>query len=472
MVRWRGCAAERLTSRHGGAEDALRGVVSVDVAGNRAHGPPLPGARDALGARELMASPAPRDDGEPIVIVGGGLAGGNAAVALRDAGFGGPVVIVGHEPGVPFGRPPLSKGYLRSEEALEDWFVKAAESYDEHGVERIQAGVVEVDAAGHNVLLDSGPTLAYQRLLIATGGRNRRFELPGSQLAGIHQLRTVAECEAIKAEAVRGRHALVVGMSFIGCEVAASLTQLGVGVTCVLPQRVPLERVLGTEVGEAFAAIHQEMGVELHADDQVERFEGSQRVAAAVCVKGARVECDFVVAGIGIEPQLPSFAGTAPATSNGILVDAACRASVPDVFAAGDVANHDHPLFGRVRVEHYNNAERQARAAARSMLGSTAPYDYIHSFWSDQYEHKLEYVGHAQEWDRFVVRGSLAERQFVGFYLQDERLLAAVGLDRGGDPELDEDSEMAACAKLIAARARPRPEQLEDEAVDLWSLVA
>jgi len=154
-----------------------------------------------------------------------------------------------------------------------------------------------------------------------------------------------------------------------------------------------------------------------------------------------------------------------------VLVDERCRASQPGVYAAGDVANHLHPLFGRVRVEHYNNAEKQGRAAARSMLGSTDPYDYVHSFWSDQYDHKLEYVGHAAQWDQFVVRGSLEERRLVGFYLRGGQLLAAVGLDRGGDPELDEDSEMAACARLVAQRARPTAAQLADEGLELWSLV-
>ena len=155
-----------------------------------------------------------------------------------------------------------------------------------------------------------------------------------------------------------------------------------------------------------------------------------------------------------------------------MLVDELCRASAPDIFAAGDVANQLHPVFGRVRVEHYNNAEKQGRAAARSMLGSTTPYDYIHSFWSDQYEHKLEYVGHATTWDEFVVRGSVQDRRLVGFYLQDGLLQAAVGLDRGGDPELEPDSEMAACARLVAGRVRLAPGRLADERVDLWSLAA
>jgi 3-phenylpropionate/trans-cinnamate dioxygenase ferredoxin reductase component len=404
------------------------------------------------------------------VVVGGGLAGGNAAVTLRDEGFKGRVMLVGREPRIPFGRPPLSKTYLRSEEDLDGWFVRPPGWYAEHDVERLESLVVGVDVAAHVVALESGQELEYQKVLIATGGRNRRLAVPGAQLPGIHYLRTVAECDAIKQETAANRHALVVGMGFIGSEVAASLTQLGVRVTAVFPERVPLERVLGDAVGGAFGAIHRANGVELRGQHQIVRFEGTERVEAAVTADGVRVACDFVVVGIGIEPEIPTFSGQPVALSNGVLVDELCRASAPEVYAAGDVANHLHPVFGRVRVEHYNNAERQGRAAARSMLGSTEPYDYIHSFWSDQYEHKLEYVGHAANWDQLVVRGSIQERKLVGFYLLDGRLLAAVGLNRGGDPEFDTDSEMAASAGLVAARATPAPGQLADERVDLWSL--
>jgi len=182
---------------------------------------------------------------------------------------------------------------------------------------------------------------------------------------------------------------------------------------------------------------------------------------------GHRVPCDFVVAGIGIQPDIPAVA---VAQENGILVDELCRASAPDVYAAGDVANQLHPLFGRIRVEHYNNAEKHGAAAARSMLGSTAPYDYLHTFWSDQYEHKIEYVGHAARWDEFVIRGSEDDGKLIGFYLADGIVRAAVGLDRGGDPELDSDSEMAACARLVSARARLDPQTLGDERASLWSL--
>jgi 3-phenylpropionate/trans-cinnamate dioxygenase ferredoxin reductase subunit len=416
---------------------------------------------------------AARDGDKPIVILGGGLTGGNAAVALREEGFDGPVLLVGREPGVPFGRPPLSKTYLRSEEDLDGWLVKPEAWYRQHDVERlVETGVAAVNAAAHTLVLDSGKGLDYRKLLIATGGRNRRLGIPGDELAGVHYLRTLAECEAIQREVGAGRRAMIVGMGFIGCEVMASLTQLGVKVTAVAPGQAPLEGVLGAEVGAVFAAIHRTHGVELLNGQQIVAFEGGDRVQTAVTGNGNRIACDFVVVGIGIEPVIPNFTGPGVTQSNGILVDELCRTSLPDIYAAGDVANHLHPIFGRIRVEHYNNAEKQGRAAASSMLGSSAPYDYVHSFWSDQYEHKLEYVGHAASWDEFVVRGGLKERQLVGFYLRAGLLQAAVGLDRGGDPELDADSEMAACARLVGERARPAPASLADEHVDLWSLVS
>jgi 3-phenylpropionate/trans-cinnamate dioxygenase ferredoxin reductase subunit len=405
---------------------------------------------------------------DPIVIIGGGMAGGNAAATLRDEGFSGPVVLLSRELDVPFGRPPLSKTYLRSEEDLAGWYVRPDGWYAEHDVE-LRNGVVvaAVDPAAHTVTLDSGAELRYDKVLIATGGRNRRIGVDGADLPGIHYLRTVAECDAIKQEAVRGRSAVVVGMGFIGCEVAASLTQLGVRVTAVYPGRDPLERVLGDQVAGVMSAIHRANGVELLAGEQAAAFEGSRRVEAVVTRSGRRIECDFAVAGVGIEPDIPAVGVE---QQNGILVDERCRASAPDVYAAGDLANHLHPLFGRIRVEHYNNAEKQGAAAARSMLGSTAPYDYVHSFWSDQYDHKLEYVGHVEKWDQFVVRGSVREGKLIGIYLVDGIVRAAIGLDRGGDPELDTDSEMAACDRLVATQARPAPAVLSDEKTDLWSL--
>jgi len=407
-----------------------------------------------------------------MMIVGGGVAGGNAAATLREEGFGGRVVLISQEPGVPYGRPPLSKTYLRSEEDLGGWYVRPASWYEKHGVEFLgQSRVVAVDAAARTVVLDSGRELGYQKLLIATGGQNRRLKVPGAELSGIHYLRTVAECDALKAEVAASRRAVVVGMGFIGCEVAASLTQLGVPVTAIFPGKAPLTKVLGDEVGALVGAFHGSQGVELLGGDQVAAFQGTERVEAVVTGSGKRIACDFAVVGVGIAVEVPAVSGSPVALSNGILADELCRTSAADVYAAGDVANHLHPLFGRIRVEHFNNAEKQGAAAARSMLGSDAPYDYVHTFWSDQYEHKIEYVGHATEWDEFVVRGSLDEGRLIGFYLLNGLVEAAVGVDRGGDPELDLDGEMAACARLVASRALPGRALLADERVDLRALI-
>jgi len=398
------------------------------------------------------------------------LSGGVAAKTLREEGYSSRLVLLGNEPGVPFGRPPLSKTYLRGEEDLSGWLVKPAQWFEKNDVELVRATAVSLDTRERRIELHTGEIIPYGRLLIATGGRNRRLLIPGADLAGVHQLRTAGDCDAIKAVAQKGGRALVVGMGFIGSEVAASLRQMGLTVTAVLPGNAPFDSVLGPEMGELFAGIHRDAGVELIAHDEVVRFEGTPRVEHAVTKRGRRLDCDFAIVAVGIEANVDILQGTDVALDNGVLVDARCSTNVPDIFAAGDVANHLHPLFGRVRVEHYNNAEKQGAAAARSMLGAQDDYRYLHTFWSDQYEHKLEYVGHVRKWDQFVVRGSSAERRLIGFYLQAGSLRAAVGLNRGGDPELDEGGEMAKAGRLIGRGARPAPAALADEDQDLGLL--
>src|SRR5262245_61700840 len=272
---------------------------------------------------------------KPMVIVGGGKAGGTAAATLREDGFGGPVMIINRDPGIPYGRPPLSKTYLRSEEDLTGWYVEPADWYGANGVEVLaESPVTAIDATAHSLALGSGRDLEYGKLLIATGGRNRRLQVPGAELPGIHYLRTVAECDAIKPDAVAGRRAVVVGMGFIGCEVAASLTQLGVQVTAVLPGRNPLERVLGEQLGALIGGIHRARGIRLLAGAQVAGFEGTERLEVAVLADGARVECDFAVIGVGIEPDVPAVPSSAMAQQNGVLVDEQCRTSAADVYAA------------------------------------------------------------------------------------------------------------------------------------------
>ena len=408
-----------------------------------------------------------------IVIIGSGMCGGNAAVTLREEGYRGRVVLVGDEAAAPFGRPPLSKTYLRGEEDWTAWSVKPPDWYEQSNVERLHGRVESIDVQAREIVLEgSHKRTAFDRLLLTTGGRNRRLPADGSTLPGVLGLRTVDECDAIKERALPGSRAVVVGMGFIGSEVAASLRTLGVSVSAVLSGVGPLAGVLGDQVGSVMAAIHREKGVELLLDDRVVAFTGDGHVENVVTSRGSTVPCDFAVTGIGIEPNVELARRSGIAVDNGIIVDEQCRTNVANVYAAGDVANHLHPIFGRLRVEHFNNAERQGRAAARSMLGSTEPYSDLHSFWSDQYEHALEYVGHARSWDQFVVRGSLEQRQFLGFYLGDGRVLAEMGLNRGGDPELDESGELAAAKVLVGKRLGVSPASLEDERTDLHSLCA
>jgi 3-phenylpropionate/trans-cinnamate dioxygenase ferredoxin reductase subunit len=247
--------------------------------------------------------------------------------------------------------------------------------------------------------------------------------------------------------------------------VAASLRQRGLEVHVVAGGKAPLDRVLGEDVGRVLEAIHRDHGVGMTFDDQVASFEGDGRVRAVKTAAGRSFECDFVVLGLGVEPVTGFLDGSGIEVDDGIVVDERCRASVPGVFAAGDVANHLHPVFGRrIRTEHWHNAREQGRAAALNMMGRDAPYEEVHWFWSDQYEHTIEYAGHHREWDELLVRGSLESRSFSAFYLLDGRVQAVVALDRPAD--------IRDATALIRAGGRADPAKLRDEDVDLASLVS
>ncbi|HUG36627.1 MAG TPA: FAD-dependent oxidoreductase [Candidatus Limnocylindrales bacterium] len=403
-----------------------------------------------------------------IVIVGASLAGATAAVTLREEGFDGEIHLLGAERELPYNRPPLSKTYLRGEEGFDAQLVKPAAYYAEQRIElRLGAPATSIDTSGKTVDLGSGARVPYDQLLVTTGSRNRTLSVPGANLDNVFQLRTVQECDRIRAVIPKSRRAVVIGFGFIGCEVSASLRQLGVEVAVVEGARVPLARVLGDEVGQVLAEIHRDKGVELVLEDSVAALEGNARVERVRTTKGRVLECDMVVAGIGIVPNTELLGAAGAAVDNGVLVDGHCRTSLPDVFAAGDVTNHLHPIFGRLRVEHWNNGQRQGQAAARAMLGGAAPYDYIHSFWSDQYEHLIEYVGFAKRWDRVVFRGRPESRKFLGFFLEGGIIRAAVGLDRGGDPEDSKGGELKEAVQLIRDGVAVDPEKLADESVSM-----
>ena len=398
-----------------------------------------------------------------IVIVGAGLAGATAAFGLREAGYDGELVLVGEEPHPPYNRPSLSKEYLRGEQTFEDLLVKPADAYSYNRITlRLGERAVRIDPAGHAVTLEGGERLGYERLLVATGGRNR--SLPAASLPGILQLRTVDDADRIRSAVGAGARVVVVGMGFAGSEMAASIRQLGAEVSVIQRGPTPFASTLGERVGSALAAIHRDRGVRLLFNDRVAAIEGSGRVERVVTEAGHVLACDVVVVAIGVDPNVELLQEAGAAVNDGVVVDEHCATSIPDVFAAGDIASSPHPIFGRTRVEHWNNAFQQGRAAALSMLGHGPAYDYIHSFWSDQFDHSLEYVGYARAWDEVVFRGSPGTGRFLGFYLAGDRLRAAVGLDRGGDPEDRlRGGELKKCAALIRSQARLDPHRLARE---------
>jgi 3-phenylpropionate/trans-cinnamate dioxygenase ferredoxin reductase subunit len=382
------------------------------------------------------------------VVVGAGLAGAAAAATLRADGFDGNLILIGNEQQAPYERPPLSKEYLRGEEPFEKALVHEPAFYEDNGIEtRFGLRATRVDPSSQMVELGDNDRIYYDKLLVATGSRNRLLQIPGRDLEGVYGLRTVLDSDRIRAEAVSGRKAVIIGMGFIGCEVAASLRQLGVEVAAVMPG-VPLRRVLGEDIGRLIEGIHRDNGVE--------RVTTKQRRS---------IDCDFVVVGVGAEPVTDFLLGSGVHMDNGVVVDEYCQTNIEGIYAAGDVANHYHPVFERhIRVEHLDNALKQGDAAARSMLGNHSPYDEIPWFWSDQYEYNLQYFGYATEWDELVVRGSLEQRDFVAFYLQGGRLVASTGIDRGRD--------LRRSAALIKARASVPESDLSNDQVDLRSLVA
>jgi 3-phenylpropionate/trans-cinnamate dioxygenase ferredoxin reductase component len=360
------------------------------------------------------------------VIVGAGVAGATAAITLREESADGPVILIGAEHEPPYERPPLSKGYLRGDVPFDKALVRPPAFYMEHGIETMFGiRATRIDPSARFLELEDHRHVPFDALLLATGGRNRRVSIPGGDLEGIYSLRTRQDADRIRQELVPGRRVVVVGMGFIGSEVAASLRQKGLDVVGIDPSKTPLFRVLGEAVGQTLAALHRADGVHIIFEDTVAAFEGTRRVACVVTKGGLRLECDFAVVGIGIEAAVEM-------------------------------------LGGHIRVEHWQNAVKQGAAAARNMLGQRIAYDEIHWFWSDQYDANLQYAGFHTKWEQLVVRGRLDSGSYLACYMNDGRIDTAVGLNRGKD--------VRRVMPLIKARRVVNLEQLRDESVDLRAL--
>lgn len=399
-----------------------------------------------------------------IAIVGANLAGGRAAETLREGGFDGRIVLIGAEPDRPYERPPLSKEFLAGKMPEEKLYLRPAGYYAEQQIElRLGIRATGLDPASRTVELSDGERVSYDDLLIATGATPRRLGAPGEHLPAVLFLRTWRDSAELRRWMTRSRRVAVVGAGFIGAEVAATCRQAGLEVVLLEMLPVPLERALGARVGALYADIHREHGVDLRTGEVVAEFRGGERVEQVITASGAAIDCDFAVVGVGVAPETGWLAGSGLAIENGILVDEYCRTNRPHVYAAGDVANWWHPALGRrLRVEHFDNAQNQGVAAAKSILGQGQPYAPVPYFWSDQYDLNLQYVGHADGRDEIVLRGSVPERSWSAFYLRDGRLQAALAVNRFKD--------VSAARQLIAQQIPITAEQLSDEQVDLRRL--
>jgi 3-phenylpropionate/trans-cinnamate dioxygenase ferredoxin reductase subunit len=400
-----------------------------------------------------------------IVIVGASLTGAKAAEALRQEGFDGRVVLVGAEPHRPYERPPLSKGYLQGEAERESVFVHPEGYYAEQEIELLAGReVTAIDPSERTAILGDGETLLWDRLLLATGAEPRTLPIPGTDLEGVHLLRTLDDSDRLREVIAAGGRLVVIGAGWIGSEVAASARTQGMEVTIVERESVPLQGVLGAEVGGMYAAVHRDHGVELLAEASVEAIEGDRRAERVRLAGGRTIDCAAVLIGVGAAPRVELAEAAGLAVDNGVLVDATLRAGEADVFAAGDLANAVHPFFERrVRVEHWANALNQGPAAARAMLGRTEPYERLPYFFSDQYDVGMEYSGLADPGARIVVRGELATREAIVFWLGDDgAVLAGMNIN-----VWDVNEQVQA---LIRSRAAVDPARLADPDVPLESL--
>lgn len=399
------------------------------------------------------------------MLLGGGLASATAAATLRTEGFDGHIVIVGDEPHLPYSRPPLSKDVLRAEKTPEQTWLRPAEWYANKEIE-LQLGVraVAIDARAREVEMANGVRLAYDKLLIATGGMPRVLDIPGAELPGVFFLAKLGDSLALREHLVPGAPIVVVGAGFVGAEVAASARKLGCDVTMLEIAPIPLGRALGPRIGEIYADLHREHGVNLLTGVGVERIEGVGRVQRVIASDGRTYEASAVVIGVGQVPDMGLALRSGLRDGNGIEVDELCRTSLPDVFAAGDIAFHPNPYLGRhIRVEHWQNAQHQGAAAARNMLGQHKPFHEVPWVWSDQYDYNLQVVGIPDPRDQLVVRGNPDDRSFAAFFLREGRVTAALAVNRPKD--------VRTARQMIQFGTRASERQLADLDVSLEALL-
>ena len=370
-----------------------------------------------------------------IVIVGASLGGASAAVGLRERGFDGEVLVIGAEEHLPYERPPLSKALLLGEQDEPDW-VQDAGYYDTHGIELLRGTVATAVDRQRHVVTAAGAEHPYDRLLLATGSTPRRLGPPGADLDGMVTLRTWDDALALRKRLVEGARIVIVGAGWIGCEVAAAARHHGASVTVIEPLSQPLVRVVGEQIGAAFADLHREHGVDLRLGVGVAGVMGGGGVESVQLTDGSSLPAETVVVGVGVKPnvELAEAAGLELA-DHGVAVNAALRSSDPDIYAVGDIAAHDHPRYDhRVRVEHWAWAKDQGAHVAGNLMGADDPYELRPFFFSDQYDLGCEYRGLADPArDELVIRGDLSSREFTAFWLRAGGVVAAMNVNQWDD---------------------------------------
>ena len=373
-------------------------------------------------------------------LIGGGLAAGNCARWLREAGADGSILLIGREADLPYNRPSCSKGYLQDKESRADTLFRPPEWYEEQNIEALtRVSAKSLDVSARTLALTNGQEVGFDAALIATGAGVRRISVPGAELEGIHYLRTLGNSDAIREEAA-GKRVVLIGGSYIATEVAASLTELGSTCSLVMIEPVALSRGFGEQAGRFFQERLEEHGVQVHGEDELDSFDGAGgRVTHVVTKRGRRLEADVVVVGVGAVPdvRLSRTAGLEIGERGGVVVDSRLQTAVPGIFAAGDVAEYHSVLHGRpMRIEHWDVAFNQGKTAALNMLGRDQPHDVVPYFFSDLSDWaSLEYVGPAGEWEQEIVRGSIDDGEFTIFYVHDGRVAAALTVGRSDDLE-------------------------------------
>jgi 3-phenylpropionate/trans-cinnamate dioxygenase ferredoxin reductase subunit len=370
------------------------------------------------------------------LLIGGGMASANCAAELRRRGAEGAVTLVGREPEPPYERPPLSKEYMRGEAARADAYVNAPEWYAENDVELLSGrNVMSLDAEGRVAKLQGGEEVGFSKALVATGAMVNILRVEGAENEGIHYLRAFGNSDAIRSEGEGAGHVVLIGGSYIGTEVAASLTATGTRCTIVCMEDVLLSRTFGEEAGRWFHELVESKGVTVHGGEELEAFEGDGRVDAVVTKSGLKVECDAVVVGAGVRPDMMLAQKAGLEVDDGIVCDSKLQTSAPGIYAAGDCCSYDSVVHGRrLRLEHWDVAMQQGIAAAGNMLGDERDYDVVPYFFSDLADWaSLEYVGPAYEWDETIWRGDREAGEFLVWYLKDGRVAGALSVERSED---------------------------------------